>query len=414
LRPPLRHQVVITGTGCISAAGMNVREHHETIEQKKRNSQQVPKWLFDTQQKFPVFICPQQALTEIGHKFLLSCNTDIGKHSISRTVQLLISAVAEAIEMSGLSVSDLRKKRVGIAIGTTVGCAFNNEDYYKSFMQGLNPPLNPVIDYLNSNLAYWLQTIMGVDGPSLVVVNACASGTDAIGIAGSWLSSGLCDVAIAGGADELSRIAYNGFISLQLYDLSPCRPFDKSRNGLNLGEGAGIVLLEKEEEVTKQNRTIGWLLGYGTSSDAWHPTAPHPEGQGVVRAAKLAATEAGDINLKFDLINAHGTATRANDKAETNALAVILNAHRNHTPIISTKGITGHTLGAAGAIEAILTLYSLKQEIIGGTIGCHNIDPDLKVIPLSETEKVKLTGRIGLSQSLAFGGGNSALIVEAI
>ena len=155
------------------------------------------------------------------------------------------------------------------------------------------------------------------------------------------------------------------------------------------------------------------MLGYGICSDAWHPTAPHPEGQGIVKAVKIAIEESGDANLKLNLINAHGTATKANDVAETNALAVILNAQRNETPIISTKGITGHTLGAAGAIEAILTLFSLKQETIDGTVGCHEIDPSLKVTPLSEPERVKLTGKIGLSQSLAFGGGNSALIVEA-
>ena len=413
MRHPLKYKPAITGVGCISAAGINTGEHLVTINQKNRNAQHVPDWLFHTQKKFPVFICPQQALTETGQNLLQSFKLDIGKISIGRTAKLLFSAVAEAIEMSGLKIADLQKKRVGVAIGTTVGCAFNDENYYQAFKQGFNPPLNPVLNYLNSNLAYWLQTVIGVEGPSMVITNACASGADAIGIAASWLASDLCDIAIAGGADELSRIAYNGFIALQLYDHSPCRPFDKDRNGLNLGEGAGIVILEKENRVTKKDKIIGWLLGYGICSDAWHPTAPHPEGQGIVKAVTIAIEEAGDANLKFNLINAHGTATKANDVAETNALAVILNAQRNETPIISTKGITGHTLGAAGAIEAILTLFSLKQETTDGTVGCHEIDPSLKVKPLSEPERVKLTGKIGLSQSLAFGGGNSALIVEA-
>lgn len=410
--PSMKEQTVISGMGCISAAGHDTTEHIQSLNNEVRNCQMVPDWLFKTNHNYPVFLCPQKVLTENGKEFLHSIDKNDEK-DLGRTAQLMVSATAEAINSAGLSVNYLRKKRLGIAIGTTVGCTFNNENYYKTYRNGGKQTVNPIIDYLNSNLAHRLHTLLGTDGPSIVITNACASGTDAIGIAGAWIASGYCDIAIAGGADELSRIAYNGFISLQLTAASPCRPFDKTRQGLNLGEGSGIVILEKEKDAFDRDSVIGLLRGYGSSSDAWHPTAPHPEGEGVVRAVKLAAVEAGDINLRFDLINAHGTATKANDVAETNALAIIL-AEQDGVPIISTKGITGHTLGAAGAIEAILTLLSLKQKNTGGTIGCQNVDPDLKVIPLSQTKKMKLTGKVGLSQSLAFGGGNSALIVEAI
>jgi 3-oxoacyl-(acyl-carrier-protein) synthase len=407
-----KSSAVITGMGCISAAGRNVEEHSHTIEQGERNCKQVPAWLFKTQQEYPVYPAPQDALTETGYKLLADVGTSVSNHSMGRTAQLMLSAVAEAMDMAGLTIKDLQKKRVGVAIGTTVGCAFNSEDYYRAFRQRDHPGLNPVIDYLNCNLAYLLQGILGIKGPSLVVTNACASGTDAIGIAGGWISSDLCDIAIAGGADELSRIAYNGFISLQLTDLLPCRPFDRDRQGLNLGEGAGIVFLEKGENVVKHRTSpLGWLRGYGVCTDAWHPTAPHPEGQGMVRAVKFAAEKAG-TGLTFDLINAHGTATKANDVAETNALAALLVGHEE-TPIISTKGITGHTLGAAGGIEIILTVSALRRGSTRGTNGCVNVDPDFRVAPLPQSQKIELSGKIGLSQSLAFGGGNSALIVEA-
>lgn len=403
---------IITGMGCISAAGRNVEEHYYAIEQGMQNCQQVPPWFFNTQQAYPVYAASRDALTESGHKLLADVGAGVSSHSLGRTAQLMLSAVAEAMDMAGLTIKDLRKKRVGVAIGTTVGCAFNNEDYYRAFRQGDHPGLKPVIDYLNCNLAYLLQNALGIKGPSLVVTNACASGTDAIGIAGGWISADLCDIAIAGGADELSRIAYNGFISLQLTDFVPCRPFDRDRQGLNLGEGAGIVFLEKGEDVIKRRTSpFGWLLGYGVCSDAWHPTAPHPEGQGVVRAVKFAAEKAG-TGLAFDLINAHGTATRANDVAETNALAAFLAGHEE-TPIISTKGITGHTLGAAGGIELILTISALRRGFTRGTIGCVNVDPDFRIAPRHQSQKVELSGKIGLSQSLAFGGGNSALIMEA-
>ncbi len=407
-----KRSVTITGMGCISAAGRNVEEHYYAVEQGVRNCQQVPAWLFNTQQAYPVYPASQEALTEIGHTLLDAVGAGVSRHSLGRTALLMLSAVAEAMGMAGLTIKDLQKKRVGVAMGTTVGCAFNNEDYYKAFRQGDHPGLNPVLDYLNGNLAYLLQNILGTRGPSLVVTNACASGTDAIGIAGDWISSDLCDIAIAGGADELSRIAYNGFISLQLTDLLPCRPFDRDRQGLNLGEGAGIVFLEKGEDVVKRRTSpLGWLRGYGVCADAWHPTAPHPEGQGLVRAVKLAAERAG-TGLAFDLINAHGTATRANDVAETNALAALLAGHEK-TPIISTKGITGHTLGAAGGIETILTLSALRRGYTWGTAGCVNVDPDFRIAPRKQSQKIELSGKIGLSQSLAFGGGNSALILEA-
>ena len=360
--PSMKEQIVISGMGCISAAGLDTAEHIQSLNNEVINCQTVPSWLFETSHNYPVFVCPQKVLTENGKELLHSIDNNNEK-DLGRTAQLMLSATAEAINSAGLSVNDLKKKRLGIAIGTTVGCAFNNENYYKTYRNGEKPAIKPVIDYLNSNLAYRLHTLLGTDGPSIVVTNACASGTDAIGVAGAWIASGYCDIAIAGGADELSRIAYNGFISLQLTDSSSCRPFDKTRQGLNLGEGAGIVILEKEEAAFKRDSVIGRLRGYGSSSDAWHPTAPHPEGEGVVRAVKLAAAEAGDINLRFDLINAHGTATKANDVAETNALAIIL-AEQDGVPIVSTKGITSFSINAKNFFSSSMKCPNLSGYLL--------------------------------------------------
>ena len=306
----------------------------------------------------------------------------------------------------------LARKRVGIAIGTTVGSTFHNEECYIGWKRGASPDRDSLRAYLSSNLALRLQTIFGVQGPCSVVTNACASGTDAIGIAKMWLQCGLCDIAIAGGVDELSRVAGHGFRSLMLVSERNCRPFDKNRQGLTLGEGAGILVMEPETQATAAGRKIlGWVRGYGTSGDAHHPTAPHPQGKGLQQAIGKALNEAGLSTGNIDMINAHGTGTQANDLAETNAIRAV-GFDSSSVTVVSTKGVTGHTLGAAGGVEAVFTLLALNTGELFGTFGCTEVDPKLAFSVLPEGEMMQLRGRFGISQSLAFGGSNSALVIE--
>jgi 3-oxoacyl-[acyl-carrier-protein] synthase-1/3-oxoacyl-[acyl-carrier-protein] synthase II len=198
-----------------------------------------------------------------------------------------------------------------------------------------------------------------------------------------------------------------------LADKEPCRPFNRDRGGLNLGEGAGIVVLERPDEPAgRPCRPLGWVRGYGCAADAYHPTAPHPAGRGLQAALRQALRDCGAPHLVPALINAHGTGTKANDLAETAALAAIFPAAAELL-VVSTKGLTGHTLGAAGGIEAVLTLMALREGRTPGTVGCFEPDPQLAVRPLTQTENRRLAGRWGISQSLAFGGSNSALVLEA-
>ncbi len=313
--------------------------------------------------------------------------------------------------MAGLDTATLATKRVGIALGTTVRCHFHDDDYYLAWKKGESHNQESMRRFLNENLAIAIQEILQCHGPTTVITNACASGTDAIGLGRSWLRQGLCDLVICGGADELSRLAFHGFSSLLLTSDTACKPFDQDRSGLNLGEGAGIVLLETDNSLSERKASpIGWLRGYGTSSDGYHPTAPHPEGKGLQQAINNALVDAGISNNDIALINGHGTGTQANDLAETTALAKL--GFKN-TPLISSKGATGHTLGAAGGVEAVLTLHALKQGRTFGTVGCQHPDKNLPMRPVTVDEKVTLGGRIGLSHSLAFGGGNAALVLEA-
>lgn len=403
--------IVISGMGCVSAAGRNPEEHLQALNGQPVSCGPVPERDFVTSLPFPVFSAPPEPPTgsEPDHHRLAPAATALGPTGL-----LALKATLQALARAGIGAADLQGKRVGICLGTTVGCAFNDEDYYRAWRRGDRPPLEPVWRYLRNNISAALQELLAVSGPSLVITNACASGTDAIGVAGNWLRSGRCDLAIAGGADALSRIACNGFAALQLADPNPCRPFDQSRQGLNLGEGAGILIMESGATARRGNRRpLGWVRGYGTASDAWHPTAPHPEGRGLQAAITAAlGDQNGFRREQIALINGHGTGTPSNDLAETSALAAIF-ASGYRPPLVSTKPLTGHTLGAAGAIEAIFTLLALQSGKTPGTRRCQHPDPAFPYRPLAEAEQVELSGKIGLSQSLAFGGGNSCLVLEA-
>lgn len=402
----------VTGMGGICAAGNDTSSMWENFVAAKVHCVQPPAWLFKTILNYPVFAGPQESVTSAAKELVEEAFPEFSKEMFSRTILLALSAAAEALKQAGLTIAELRGKRVGIALGTTVGCTFHNEEYYSAWRQNLAPDLAPVRYFLDGNIAAALHRILGTQGPSAVVTNACASSTDAIGLAKDWILGGQCDIAIAGGADELSRVAYNGFVSLMLSETKPCRPFNEDRQGLNLGEGAGVVVLEPAEVVMRQDKTpLGWIRGYGSASDAWHPTAPHPEGRGLKSAFKIAVADAGIDPADICLVNAHGTGTKANDIAETSALAETLPA--GDVAIHSTKGVTGHTLGAAGGIEAIFTLLALIEGKTPGTVGCLSPDPAFPIKPMTQNESRKLRTRIGISQSLAFGGGNGVLVMEA-
>ena len=406
LQPP-----VVTGYGAITALGENCQAAFANMADGLICNVVMGGKFFPKGFTAPCFQVPSVA-PDVGRSKL---DDRIATTIISnRTVLLTLLAVAEGLHRAGLSLDELQGKRVGVVLGTTVGCTFHNEQYYIKWRDGENPTPEPLLAYLSSNLADKVKELLGVVGPSLVITNACASGTDAIGIAKTWLENDKCDVAIAGGADELSRVACHGFKSLMLYSEKSCTPFDEKRQGLNLGEGAGILIME--QQITAEGRgqeILGRVRGYGVAGDAYHPTAPHPEGRGLQCAINGALQESGLVAYDIYLINAHGTGTPANDLAETNAISAA-GFDPEKVPVVSTKGFTGHTLGAAGGVEAVYTLMALNEGRVLGTGGCHTIDPKIIYPVVAESEIRLLSGNIGMSQSLAFGGSNSALILEGV
>ncbi len=387
-----REALNVTGMGCICAPGANLAEVIESLYRAERFPKPPEKIQARLDYSYPVF--------EVSSDL-----KDMDQNS-TRTVKLALCAVQEAFSQASLEPSDLEKFRVGVAMGTTVGCTLNNESFYRLFRSGQNPGLDAIDRYLENNPALYVARKFRLKGPVATVANACSSGSDAIGLAKSWLENDLCDLAIAGGADEISRVTYLGFISLLISSLSGCRPFDKKRDGLNLGEGAGIVILEKDKTSRARGvQPLGRLLGYGTYADAYHPTAPHPEGRGLRKAIECALRQ-GHINPgNIGFINAHGTSTANNDKVEG---TVIADMFSDRIPVVSDKAYTGHTLGAAGAIEAVLTVQALIDQKLPQTLGFEERDEECRIQPT--TQLTDIDAEFGLSNSLAFGGNNSTLL----
>jgi 3-oxoacyl-[acyl-carrier-protein] synthase II len=383
----------ITGMGCICSAGTNLLEVTESLYKGKRFPKHPERIHANLEYSYPVFEVPS--------------DLEGMDREATRTVKLTLCAVQEALEQASLDSLDLRKFKVGIAVGTTVGCTLNNEPFYRDYRAELYPGMEAVSRYLENNPAVYIARKFKLRGPVATVANACSSGSDAIGLAKYWLENDICDLAIAGGADELSRVTYLGFISLLISSSRGCRPFDKKRDGLNLGEGAGIIILEKEKTSrTRGIKPLARLLGYGTFADAYHPTAPHPEGRGLRRAIEYALKQ-GDIQPEeVGFINAHGTSTVNNDKVEG---VVIADFFSDRIPIVSDKAYTGHTLGAAGAIEAVLTVQALLDQKLPKTLGFEESDEECRIEPT--TRLTAIDAEFGLSNSLAFGGNNSTLLI---
>ena len=399
---PELQQVAVTGIGALCATGLDFKSAFAALFEKRREPAAPRRFQLGHTVTYPVFELPPSPL-----------DFEDENQPWLRTSRLALAAAREALQRagwdndSGINNNRLSQLKVGVCVGTTVGGAMNDEEFYRDYRDRKNPDLKPIDRYLRSNPAAVLARFFDLHGPQLTVVNACASGTDAIGIGAGWIKSGLCDLVLAGGSDELCRVTCNGFISLMISAQQPCRPFDQRRNGLNLGEGAAILVLESDKLRKLRDRPAqAFIAGYGSSCDAWHLTAPHPEGKGLRQALQMALNNAGCKAEDISFINAHGTATANNDLTEGKILKSIF----PHTPFFSTKGDTGHTLGAAGALEAAFTIAMLQNGKIPASAGFEKIDPKIDHAPTKFAQNI--SGCLALSQSLAFGGNNAALIIN--
>jgi 3-oxoacyl-[acyl-carrier-protein] synthase II len=390
---PRAGKIPITGLGCLCGAGRSVPHVAQTLFAGHRRSAGRPVG----GGRYPVFSLDEQALPA-GYAEGPECE---------RCGRLAVAAADEALGQAGLTRAELARRRVGVCLGTTVGSAMNHEPFYRDFRAGRRPGLEPIRRYLRANPAALVARAFELTGPCQTITNACSSGGVAIGHAAQWVRAGLCEVAIAGGADMLCHVIGAGFLSLLVTDPEPCRPFDRNRRGLNLGEGAGVVVLESLASIRQRGAAIqGWLCGYGNASDAYHIAAPEPGGRGLRRAIEQALKQAHLDPPDIDFLNAHGTATPENDRVEGRLFPELFPG----VPFGSTKGFTGHTLGAAGGIEAVITLRCLQEKRIPASLGFQEPDPEFPGVPV--VENTPIAGRYGLSDSVAFGGNNVALIFQ--
>ncbi|MGH7359796.1 MAG: beta-ketoacyl-[acyl-carrier-protein] synthase family protein, partial [Candidatus Rokuibacteriota bacterium] len=272
---------------------------------------------------------------------------------------------------------------------------------------GLDALVSAAYDGPARNLARWL----GARGPVLTVTTACASGATSLGLGADLLRADRVDVVLAGGADALCRFVQRGFNVLRSLTRDAVRPFDRRRSGLLLGEGAGLVVLERDETVARRgHRPLGHLLGHASTADGAHITAPDPEGRGLELAVRMALDEAGMAPERVDFVSAHGTGTLANDRVETEVLKRVLGRRARGVPVNSIKAHLGHTMGAAATLEAIMCLLAARHGQIPPTLNYAEADPDCDLDCTPNTAR-SWRPRVSLSTSLGFGGCNAAVVL---
>jgi 3-oxoacyl-[acyl-carrier-protein] synthase II len=325
-----------------------------------------------------------------------------------RTTRFLIQAAREALDTAGLRHALPDATRIGVIVGTALG-GIDQASRALVAPSALGALTGSVYDGPTRNLARWL----GARGPVLTVTTACASGATSLGLGADLLRTGQADVVLAGGADALCRFVQRGFNVLRSLTRDPVRPFDRRRNGLLLGEGAGLVVLERADAATRRgHRPLGHLLGHASTADGAHITAPDPEGRGLELAVRTALAEAGLAPDALDLVSAHGTGTLANDRVETEVLKRVLGRRAYEIPVNSIKAHLGHTMGAAATLEAIMCLLAGRHGQVPPTLNYGEPDPgcDLDCVPNTARP---WRSRVSLSTSLGFGGCNAALVLAA-
>jgi 3-oxoacyl-[acyl-carrier-protein] synthase I len=295
--------------------------------------------------------------------------------------------------------------RIGVFLGTSTSGIFSTELAYRERDKN-NGALPPNFQYAgtqnNYSLAAFVSAYFGLRGPAFVVSSACSSSAKVFGNAMRMVAAGFCDAAIVGGVDSLCLTTLYGFQSLGLVSNQPCRPYDGERNGISIAEAAGFALLEKPSASTRDLQ----VLGVGESSDAYHMSSPHPEGRGAQKAMREALAQAGVKSEDIDYINLHGTATKTNDAAEGAAIATLFG---NKTPASSTKGFTGHTLGAAGITEVAIAALALQRGMIPGSLNTHTLDPEIAIN--YQLDNVQREMRYVMSNSFGFGGSNCSVVL---
>lgn len=399
-------RIAITGIGMICALGTqreavwaHMLEGHCGIG---------PVTLFDTE-GYRSRIGAEVDLTEVQARY-----TPYQRRRWSRSDLMGVVAATEALEDSGLLDSGIDRTRVGVMLGAGTGDLVRNESYYFTMRREGMDRARPtwIHNHFSSTPVDVVATHFGLEGMRSCLMAACSSSTIAIGQAVDAIRRGRLEAALAGGTDALSRLTFAGFNALRLMDPQPCRPFDAGRQGMNIGEGAAILVLEDWDRAARRGAHIyAELAGYSFTCEAHHPTAPEPEGQAIGATIRAALADAGVNADEVTHVNAHGTATPQNDKAEARGVRVVFGDRAAAMPVTSLKAMFGHCLGAAGAMEAAALALTIDRHCIPPTINHERTDPECPVDLVANTPR-EVSVPCAVSTSLAFGGNDSALVLR--
>jgi len=389
-------RVHITGMGIISAIGATVEEAFTSLTECKTGIDKIKH--LKTIHK-DVFVCG-----EVKHSNE-DLNTIAGTKGANRTTALGLIAVKEALSNAG--IKNIKEARTGFISSTTVAGMCHSELVYSDFFQNKTNE-NFIDSHFSGVSTNEIAAEMGIEDYVTTISTACSSAANAVMLGARLIKNNILDRVVVGGVDALSKFTLNGFNTLMILDSEWCKPFDENRKGLNLGEGAAYLVLESEEQVRKFNKkSLAILSGYGNSNDAFHQTASSEEGYGASLAMRKALQVAGIPAAQIDYINAHGTGTPNNDSSEGKAMQTVFG---NKVPkFSSTKAYTGHTLAAAAAIEAVISVLSLQNKIIFPCLNRSAQMKDLSIAPISTLEKNVSLYHV-MSNSFGFGGNCSALI----
>jgi len=400
----MKRRIVVTGLGVVSSIGIGKDEFWKNLLAGKSGISGIE--LFDTSD-YPV------------HRGGEVKNFDPSKFipknrlkNIARASQFAIASTKMALDDARLSESDYKQKKIAIILGTTMGEGGMIEEIDKHWMGSGEDDIwgSTISKYPGNAISDNVARFFEISGISFVVPTACSGGNYAIGLGYDIISRGSTKLAIVGGSDPFSRIAFSGFNRLFAMAPDKCRPFDKNRKGMMLGEGSGVLILEELESASRRGASVyAEVLGYGLSCDANHMTAPRMES--IVKVMERAIKNSGVNKKDIGYISAHGTGTPSNDKAECQAINAVFGDLVDKMSVSSIKSMLGHTMGAASALEAISCCLAAKDDIVPPTINYETADSDCAIDCVPNKEKTKEI-KIILSNSLAFGGNNACLTLR--
>ncbi len=400
-------RVVVTGLGTVNALAADPREFAAAL---RRGSCGIgPITLFDTA-GFRTHNGAQARDFIPGS----AIPRGVSLKRASRADLMALAASFQALAQAGLDpVPEVLRERMGVAIGGGAGGLLEAEPFFQEYLHGgkKTARFSRLASVSCASTANRLASQFGLFGPKATIMTACSSGATAVGLARDLIRSGAAQAMIAGGTEPLCRTTFASFNALKAVDPQYCRPFSGNRAGLTLGEASGILILESLAAAMQRGaRILAEVLGYGVTCDAHHMTAPDAGASGAARAMREALSDAGLGPESVDYINAHGTATPPNDLMETRAIKEVFGPRAWRIPVSSTKSMHGHTLGAAGALEAVVSVLAITEGFIPPTIHCETADPECDLDYVTEGARSAAPGVV-LSNSFAFGGNNTTVIL---